>query len=335
MSVAAASVIGPEYVLPKLWTMKCSLPPLLGTMKSCGAESMIESGPYLPDCERHRERERLERRAGLAAPLGGQVERELVVVLLAVHDRSADHRPHLVRSCCRSPPATRSAGSAGTAAPGRRPDRPPAGARGRAWCGSSARRSRRGTRRRCPEPLVVEPHRGEDLRSQPAREVRRRGRLLRLLDRPRSGAARLIHVAYCATRDVVLLEHVLEHEVPPSLRGRLGARAGRTRSGRRPSRRAARPRRASSTDAHVGRGASPQPESVWPGRDRGVVAVDLAEVHARGGLDPVGAVAEVDRVQVLGEDLLSSATGASGGRPARPRAASRRSCGCPARTARS
>ena len=30
----------------------------------------------------------------------------------------------------------------------------------------------------------------------------------------------------------------------------------------------------------------------------------LAEVHARGRLDPVGAVAEVDRVQVLGEDLL-------------------------------
>jgi hypothetical protein len=30
--------------------MKCSLPPLLGTMKSCGAESITESGPYLPDC---------------------------------------------------------------------------------------------------------------------------------------------------------------------------------------------------------------------------------------------------------------------------------------------
>ena len=47
--MAFASEIGPEYVLPKLWTMKCSLPPLLGTMKSWGAESMIESGPYLPD----------------------------------------------------------------------------------------------------------------------------------------------------------------------------------------------------------------------------------------------------------------------------------------------
>ena len=34
IAVALASVIGPEYVLPKLWTMKCSLPPLFGTMKS-------------------------------------------------------------------------------------------------------------------------------------------------------------------------------------------------------------------------------------------------------------------------------------------------------------
>ena len=49
IAVASLSVIGPEYVLPKLWTMKCSLPPLLGTMKSCGAESMTESGPYSPD----------------------------------------------------------------------------------------------------------------------------------------------------------------------------------------------------------------------------------------------------------------------------------------------
>ncbi len=31
--------------------------------------------------------------------------------------------------------------------------------------------------------------------------------------------------------------------------------------------------------------------------------IALAEVRARGGLDPVGAVAEVDRVEVLGEDL--------------------------------
>src|SRR3984885_16259724 len=49
MSVASCSVIGPEYVSPKLWTMKCSLPELLGTTKFWGAESMIESGPYFPD----------------------------------------------------------------------------------------------------------------------------------------------------------------------------------------------------------------------------------------------------------------------------------------------
>jgi hypothetical protein len=34
--------------------------------------------------------------------------------------------------------------------------------------------------------------------------------------------------------------------------------------------------------------------------------VDLAEVDPRGGFDPVGAVAEVDRVQVLLEDLSLS-----------------------------
>ena len=49
IAVASRSVIGPEYVFPKLWTMKCSLPPLLGTMKSCGAELMTESPEYLPD----------------------------------------------------------------------------------------------------------------------------------------------------------------------------------------------------------------------------------------------------------------------------------------------
>ena len=45
IAVALASVIGPEYALPKLWTMKCSLPPLLGTIRSSGAESNTESGP--------------------------------------------------------------------------------------------------------------------------------------------------------------------------------------------------------------------------------------------------------------------------------------------------
>ena len=45
--------------------------------------------------QRDRERERLERRAGLALAQGGEVERILLVVLVAVDQRSADHRADL------------------------------------------------------------------------------------------------------------------------------------------------------------------------------------------------------------------------------------------------
>ena len=95
MSVPSASVIGPEYVLPKLWTMKCSLPPLLGTMKSCGAESMIESGRTCPTRSAIASVNGLNEEPGWRCALGGEVERELVVVLLPVDDRAADHRPDL------------------------------------------------------------------------------------------------------------------------------------------------------------------------------------------------------------------------------------------------
>ena len=74
-----------------------------------------------------------------------------------------------------------------------------------------------------------------------------------------------------------------------------------------------------SFEAHFGSGAppalvSPQPpdtvevrravarQRLTGGRRRDE-AVLLAEVHARGRLDPVRAVAEIDRVQILGEDL--------------------------------
>ena len=43
--MADCRLVTPEYELPKLWTMKCSLPPLFGTMKSAGAERNSESGP--------------------------------------------------------------------------------------------------------------------------------------------------------------------------------------------------------------------------------------------------------------------------------------------------
>ncbi len=100
----------------------------------------------------------------------------------------------------------------------------------------------------------------------------------------------------------MLLEHVLEHDRPPPL-GRGGVEQGveRARVGDhareqrrlvvRELRRARRPRRV------------PAARVLRARRDCRVVAVLLAEVHARRGLDAVRAVAEVDRVQVLVEDL--------------------------------
>jgi hypothetical protein len=43
---------------------------------------------------------------------------------------------------------------------------------------------------------------------------------------------------------------------------------------------------------------------VMPGHAAAEVVDVLAEVSARGGLDAVGAVAEVDRVEVRGDDLV-------------------------------
>ena len=64
-------------------------------MKSCGAESITESGPYLPGSSAIASVNGLNDEPGLPVTLGGEVERELGVVLLAVDDRAADHRPHL------------------------------------------------------------------------------------------------------------------------------------------------------------------------------------------------------------------------------------------------
>ena len=126
-----------------------------------------------------------------------------------------------------------------------------------------------------------------------------------LLDQ-RRGRERLV-LAELVLRlgDVVLLEHVLEDAGRggpwPPAGGANGSNA--VGSATIPASSAAS--QGSSTDAHGrSRGASPQPEPAWRGRHRRVVAVDLPEVHARGRLDPVGAVSEVDRVQVLGHDLL-------------------------------
>ncbi len=66
-----------------------------------------------------------------------------------------------------------------------------------------------------------------------------------------------------------------------------------------------------SFDAHLGRGTaavvSPQPVAdwaAWLGETVLSKPYFLPKVHAGGGLDAVGAVAEVDRVEVLLEDLL-------------------------------
>ena len=106
--------------------------------------------------------------------------------------------------------------------------------------------------------------------------------------------------------DHLLLEHPVEHEVLPCL-GRLdvldrvvgGGRGDDAGEERRLVRRGGGGRPLVAVDRLTGHRI---------GRDELALFVEdvllLAEVRAHGGLDPVGAVAEVDRVQVLGEDLL-------------------------------
>ena len=93
-------------------------------------------------------------------------------------------------------------------------------------------------------------------------------------------------------RQVPLLEHLREHHVAPfARRRRLGHRVV---AGRR-------------LDDPGQQRRLPRPELLHAQRvfRQAAVAVGelLAEVGLRGRLDPVGAVAEVDRVEVLGEDL--------------------------------
>ncbi len=60
-----------------------------------------------------------------------------------------------------------------------------------------------------------------------------------------------------------------------------------------------------------------------------------AEVGAGGGLDPVGALAEVDRVQVLGEDLVLAPVALEPVGERRLAELLEERCGCPGRRARS
>ena len=104
-------------------------------------------------------------------------------------------------------------------------------------------------------------------------------------------------------RDHPLLEHAREHEVAPALRACRGFSTGSYSDGE-----AIIP---ASSAASAGRSTSRAPprssgaRRPWPSvPSRLVRLVAVAEVGARGGLHAVGAVAEVDGVQVLGEDLL-------------------------------
>ena len=105
--------------------------------------------------------------------------------------------------------------------------------------------------------------------------------------------------------DVVLLEHVLEDAVA-ALHRRVGVEQGIERCGvgDHPGEQRRLPRLEDRRTRGSRRVAAPRAGLARGRGDGGVVAVDLAEVHARRRLDSVGAVPEVDRVQILRHDLL-------------------------------
>ena len=104
----------------------------------------------------------------------------------------------------------------------------------------------------------------------------------------------------------MLGEHVLQSEIAAGASGlRVGDRVKGGRVGDHPGQQGRLPwlqdRRAGRA-VHRG-GRIPAARDVAVAGCRLIKAVDLAEVHASGRLNSVGAAAEVDRVQVLGEDL--------------------------------
>ena len=105
------------------------------------------------------------------------------------------------------------------------------------------------------------------------------------------GQRLLARLGLLLRRDVALLAHPLEHERAP-----LGGRGAVLE-------RVVAARRGDEAGDHRGLGRR---EHLRALRLAVVAAAGMvrAEVHARGGLDPVGAVAEVDRVEVVAEDPL-------------------------------
>ncbi len=214
--------------------------------------------------ERGGEHERLERRARLALTLRCQVELAVVVVA------AADHRQHRtgVRVECDE---RRS-----------RPDRRRQLLRDRLAC--ELLQSEVDRRRHAQVGAVHIPRatRSHELVGDVVREVGR-GRALR---RRQADVLRLRHRRLDRARvllrgDVVLVEHLPEHQVPT------GARELRM-SHRVPQGRVL--------------GDTGEQRRLGQGDVRRVGAV--SEVHLAGLLDAVGAVAEVDGVQVRGQDLV-------------------------------
>ena len=232
----------------------------------------------MPLLERLGEHERLERRARLALALGGEVERRAVVVV------AADHRADLAGLVVDR--HQRGARAAGVGQPGA--DRVVGGLleapvdRGLDRQAALERLARAGL---AAAELV------DHLLLDPGGEVRVLGLLPRRLDlAPQRDRLRDRGVVLLA-RDQLLLEHAREHLVAALLGGDgMGDRVERARRG-----------------DHAGdqRGLLRLELGGAGPRAVGVAArVLAAEVGAGGGLDAVGAVAEVDRVEVVAQDLL-------------------------------
>ena len=229
----------------------------------------------MPALQRRGEDERLERRARLALALRREVER--------ARRGSPCRRPSRGprRSRCRSRPA---------------PPPGPTPAEAAAAIACLGRLLEVEVERRLDlQPALEGAPRAEavdELLADPGREVRR------LACRPsaatilRAAAPAAIASSYSRARDLALLEHLAQHEVAPRERGaRVRDRVVRGRGGDD----AGEQRRLGGGQLLGARAA---------GACRSRVVGIRAEVDARRRLDAVGAVAEVDRVQVLGEDLV-------------------------------
>jgi hypothetical protein len=241
-------------------------------------ESHVEFG-LIPSGEGLGEHERLERGARLALALRGEVERLGRVVV------AADHRAHLAVAVVehhhrRARPAVHGS---------------------HCWMARWAASCELDVERRLDRQATLERLTGADLaaaelvdhlladprgevavlRGPPAAAGRRRGR----------GSAPPPRWSYCSAADVALLEHALENEVPAGLGGlRVLQRVERARRLHD-----AGQQRASA--ARAGRRTCGARATRKPG-GWGL------EVRRGGGLDPVGAVAEVDRVEVVAQDPL-------------------------------